>query len=419
MLKDALRHSLRRLTESDEPPVWLDGIAVEDRGDAIHVVFPHAYFDAYFAPHRDHFEQALRQTLARPLLRIRYDVFLSGRRLPRSAVPAPAEALPAAGRGLDFASFLYNEKNAVAVAAMRSLRHDDTPGLLVLYGESGAGKSHLLRALHGELHAGGRRVAAYSLARPGTIRFPWEESPEAFWQGCDTLLLDDLHTVMDSEQRCRALIACMDVADQTDKRLVLAFTGSQRRLQTAPSVLRTRLEAGMLIELFLPDVDVRLRYAQRHCRECGLSLSSTAMMRMARSCRHIRRMRGLLRHLRTLAILKNEQPQAERDLDDLLRATESGAQDHTAIMETVARRYGLHAGDLLSGGRHPRLVLARQIAMYVCRRHLGLSYPELGRAFGGKDHSTVIHAVKKIEKMLVNDKSLHQFVASVTAKAEK
>ena len=97
----------------------------------------------------------------------------------------------------------------------------------------------------------------------------------------------------------------------------------------------------------------------------------------------------------------------------------AGQQRTGALMEAVARQCGLHADDLASDKRHPRLVLARQIAMYVCRRNLGLSYPELGRAFGGRDHSTVIHAVKKIEKMLVNDKNVHNLVASVAAKVEK
>ena len=173
-----------------------------------------------------------------------------------------------------------------------------------------------------------------------------------------------------------------------------------------------------MIELLPPDADVRLRYVQRQCREWRLPLSAAAMMRIAGDCAHIRRLQGILCRLRALSRLREQTP-TEQDVENLLRGATPRRQDYKDIMEAVARQYGLHADDLASDKRHPRLVLARQIAMYVCRRNLGLSYPELGRAFGGKDHSTVIHAVKKIEKMLVNDKNVHKLVASVAAKVEK
>lgn len=420
MLKDALRHSLRLFAESDETPAWLDCIAIEDGDDAVRVVFPHAYFGAYFAPYRERFEQALRHALARTPLRIRYDVRLPGRRLPRRLTAAASTETPPPGSAAqDFESFLHNDKNAFAVAGALLMLHADTaPPLLVLYGESGTGKSHLLHALHQRLSASETRVAAFSLARQGHVHFPWEDAPEAFWQGCDVLLLDDLHDILDNEQRCRALTASMDIASRTGKRLALALTGSLRRLEAAPSELRTRLEAGLLLELLPPDADVRLRYIQRQCREWHLPLSAPAMMRIAGDCPHIRRLQGILCRLRTLSRLR-EQPPTEQDVEKLLRGATPRPQDYRDIMETVARQYGLHADDLASDKRHPRLVLARQIAMYICRRNLGLSYPELGRAFGGRDHSTVIHAVKKIEKMLVNDKNVHNLVASVAAKVEK
>ena len=142
------------------------------------------------------------------------------------------------------------------------------------------------------------------------------------------------------------------------------------------------------------------------------------MMRMARSCGHVRRLQGLLRKLRTLTDVRGHVP-TEQELDDLLHDTGARRRDHRDVMEAVARRYGLHADELTGDGRRPQQTLARQIAMYVCRRSLGLSYPEIGRAFGGRDHSTVIHAVKKIEKILVNDKNVRDLVASVTTSASK
>ena len=86
------------------------------------------------------------------------------------------------------------------------------------------------------------------------------------------------------------------------------------------------------------------------------------------------------------------------------------------ILTEVARGLNLKPDDVLGGKRRPDLVLARQIAMYVCRQKLGLSYPELGRAFGGRDHSTVIHAIKKINKLLVSDKRVQKLVTEIEMK---
>ena len=86
------------------------------------------------------------------------------------------------------------------------------------------------------------------------------------------------------------------------------------------------------------------------------------------------------------------------------------------ILGEVARKLNLKAEDVLGGKRRPDLVLARQISMYICRKKLGLSYPELGRAFGGRDHSTVIYAINKIKKLMVSNKSVHQLVTEIEMK---
>ncbi len=421
MLKDALRHSLRLLGEGDESPTWLDCIDLEDEGDAVRVVFPHVYFGPYFAPHRERLEQALRHALARSPLHIRYDVRLRGRRSPRLSPALTARVETSPGQTAQtFASFLHNDKNAFAVAATRLLlREESDARLLVLHGASGTGKSHLLHALLHALQSSGRRVVGVSLANRQDVRFPWEQDSGVFWQGCDQLLIDDLHEVLDNEQRCRGLVACMDAAARTGGRMALAFTGSPRRLEAAPAALRTRLESGLLLELLPPDADVRLRYVQDGCRKLDLHLGAATMMRLARRYEHFRPLQGLLRRLQAFLSLNGRAP-TEEEVDDMLRLSETRGQEGCRdIMEAAAAHYGVRADDLTSDKRHPRLVLARQIAMYVCRRELGLSYPELGRIFGGKDHSTVIHAVKKIEKMLVNDKNVHRAVNAAATRGMK
>ena len=111
-----------------------------------------------------------------------------------------------------------------------------------------------------------------------------------------------------------------------------------------------------------------------------------------------------------------KRPAAPILLDGLERLARTGPVQachagHEQILAEAARCCDAAPADITGTGRHARLVMARQAAMYVCRRHLGLSYPELGRAFGGRDHSTVIHAVKKIGKMLESNKDVQHLVA--------
>ena len=134
---------------------------------------------------------------------------------------------------------------------------------------------------------------------------------------------------------------------------------------------------------------------------------------MARRAAHFHGLRSLL--LRVKAAWEDATA-PHPSLDDLERLVRTGPVQachagHEQILAEAARCCDAAPADITGTGRHARLVMARQAAMYVCRRHLGLSYPELGRAFGGRDHSTVIHAVKKIGKMLESNKEVQHLVA--------
>ena len=165
-----------------------------------------------------------------------------------------------------------------------------------------------------------------------------------------------------------------------------------------------------------PDLDVRLRYLQISGKERGLRLTRDQLLFLAQRCTQFRLLQGLLLKVEAFATVKGC-TLTRTDLENIVR---TGLVDKTPdcreIINEVAFALNLDPKETLTGKRRPDLVLARQVAMYVCRRKLGLSYPELGRAFGGKDHSTVIHAIKKINKLLVSDKSVRQLVTKVEAK---
>jgi chromosomal replication initiator protein len=331
-----------------------------------------------------------------------------------------------------FTAFIANAKNAFPLAAAKEIaeqRADVAYNPFLLCGRSGTGKSHILRSMAATLKQGqtGNRVILASAARFCADNPAWVRHPELFWQQCDVLLLDDIQDIAGQNAWQQKLVSCIDACPSAASpstgarrggQMVFACTGQPQALKALDERLRSRLESGLVVELMEPDLDVRMRYLQAMCKERNMSLSRDQLLFIAQRCSQFRLLQGLLLKVAAFCSVTGcELSQA--DLENIVR---TGVADKTPgcleILGEVARAMNLRPEDVLGGKRRPDLVLARQVSMYICRRKLGLSYPELGRAFGGKDHSTVIHAIKKIKKNLVSDKALQQMVTELELKTQ-
>lgn len=422
-----LRQDVDRVLEKTEPGVprpWLYGLDLHREETCLLVTFPHALYARFFAPHKAAFETAL--AVCQPeLTDIHYLVDMPSGVVPRQDAPAPAEAdqsqtslsqraaqpvMEADGPELE--TFLCNAKNAFPLAAVQRIA-TSAPGAayspLVLYGRSGTGKTHLLQALTRQLLRRHWRVQTAPAARFCRHAAAWAQHPELFWQHYDALLLDDMQDILEEAEWQHRLLLLLDSCPP-DRQCVLALSGTARQLRQLAPRLLGRLETGLVTELLEPDLDVRLRYLQDFCRHHELTLPRDDQLFLARQCPQFRLLQGMLRKVRAFATLKKA-ALTRMDLENIARTGGTRpTAGHREILEEVARHYALPPEEMLGTGRRPQLVLARQIAMYLCRRRLGLSYPELGRVFGGRDHSTVIHAIKKIRKMLVSNKDVQLLV---------
>ena len=457
MLKNELRDILA-LQKADEKGDWLESLILRQDGHTLHVGFPHFYFAVWFSQHkRDLFEQALSCRFAdaqlphivyeQPTLgpvqgRAQswpsYDAEQQGlgqagsdQRKSRMAVRAAVAAAPKPENDA-FTAFIANAKNAFPLAAAKEIaeqRADVAYNPFLLCGRSGTGKSHILRSMAATLKQGqtGNRVILASAARFCADNPAWVRHPELFWQQCDVLLLDDIQDIAGQSAWQQKLVSCIDACPSATSpstgarrggQMVFACTGQPQALKALDERLRSRLESGLVVELMEPDLDVRMRYLQAMCKERNMSLSRDQLLFIAQRCSQFRLLQGLLLKVAAFCSVTGcELSQA--DLENIVR---TGVADKTPgcleILGEVARAMNLRPEDVLGGKRRPDLVLARQVSMYICRRKLGLSYPELGRAFGGKDHSTVIHAIKKIKKNLVSDKALQQMVTELELKTQ-
>ncbi len=457
MLKNELRDILA-LQKAEDKGDWLESLTLRQEGHTLHVSFPHFYFASWFSQHkRDLFEKALSCRFADAQLpHIVYEQPTLGSALGH-AQPWHSQGAEQQGNGQKtssrdnsdhalrsiataapktendaFTAFIANAKNAFPLAAAKEIA-EQRAGVaynpFLLCGHSGTGKSHILRSMAATLRHGqsGNRVILASAARFCADNPAWVRHPELFWQQCDVLLLDDIQDIAGQSAWQQKLVSCIDacpnsasLADGARRagQMVFACTGQPQTLKTLDERLRSRLESGLVVELMEPDLDVRMRYLQAMCKERNMSLSRDQLLYIAQRCSQFRLLQGLL--LKVVAFCSVTGCElSQADLENIVR---TGVADKTPgcleILGEVARAMNLRPDDVLGGKRRPDLVLARQISMYICRRKLGLSYPELGRAFGGKDHSTVIHAIKKIKKIIVSDKALQQMVTELELKTQ-
>lgn len=426
-----------------EPRPWLHGLGVLEAEGTVEIIFPHALYERFFSPYRQMFETALRQCLPAGT-HVRYRTAVISRRQPatdgtspphapqrvtaaarptepvENLFPADEQAPPlSSGSHKTLDDFLCNAKNAFPLEAMRRIvRH--APGTifqpLLLYGGSGTGKSHLLSAAASQYARQGLRVLTLPASRFCRQAEAWARRPEHFWQHVDVLLLDDLQDIIGQEAWQGHLVSLLDQCP-AQRQAIFALTGTAQTFKRLQSRLVGRLESGLVTELLEPDLEIRLRYLQAVCRQRQLPLSHEEQLFLARRCRQFRLLQGML--LKVAAFAEMRQGSLSReDIENIARTggTEP-AVGHREIVEEICRLYALRPEEVLGNGRRPQLVLARQIAMYVCRRRLGLSYPELGRMFGGRDHSTVVHAVKKIKQMLESNKDVQNVVAALEKSA--
>lgn len=460
MLKNELRNILAENTAITGETSWLDSLTLRQENNTLKVFFPHRYFSAWFSLHkRAAFEEAIdrrfKDMQAGPVPQIIYERSSVGMTL-RTAnahvntIPLPRKSEHERPQADPFAGFIFNNKNTFPLATAKEISGNTSSTAynpFLVCGRSGTGKSLLLQSMATML---ARTTDAARMVCTNPARFcsddtAWAKRPELFWQRYDVLVLDDIQDMSGHSSWQNKLVACMDacpgrqentpplehqgeaaltgtVAFHNERRgratprMIFACSGHPQTLSTLDERLRSRLESGLVVELMEPDLDVRLRYLQLMCKERHLPLTREQLLFFAQRCSQFRLLQGLMLKVGAYCAVKGLNL-TQTDLENIVRTGVAekmpGCRE---ILTEVAKGLNLKADDVLGGKRRPDLVLARQIAMYVCRQKLGLSYPELGRAFGGRDHSTVIHAIKKINKLLVSDKRVQKLVTELERK---
>jgi chromosomal replication initiator protein len=348
---------------------------------------------------------------------------------PRNAGPISAVHDALGGSPLDprltFDSFLVGRSNTLAHAAAKQVaqgRRGDPVMFNPLYIHAGVGlgKTHLLQSLAWAGNATTERKVLYLTAEKfmyGFVAALRAQNALAFKEALrtiDVLVIDDLQFLQGKSTQaefCHTLNALID----SGRQVVIASDRPPSELETLDERVRSRLAGGLVVEMGSLGEELRFeilkaRAAVAKLHHPGFDVPGSVLIYIAKSVTHNGRdLEGALNRLLAHSKLTGQPvtlEMAEREIRDLVRPQEPRRIKIEEIQRIVARQYNVSRADLLSSRRTANVVRPRQVAMYLAKLLTLRSLPEIGRRFGGRDHTTVLHAVRKIENLVNTDSSL-------------
>ena len=326
-----------------------------------------------------------------------------------------------------FETFVIGSSNRFAHAAAVAVA--EAPGKaynpLLVYGDSGLGKTHLLHAIGHYVRSlfTGARVRYVSSEEftnefINAIRDDRQARFKRRYRDVDVLLIDDIQFLEGKIQTQEEFFHTFNTLHNANKQIVITSDRAPKRLEALEDRLRNRFEWGLITDVQPPDLETRIAILRKKAATERLTAPPDVLEFIASKIQtNIRELEGALIRVTAFASL-NRQPVdltlAEIVLKDLI--PEGGEPEITAalIIAQTAAYFGLSIDDLCGPSRSRVLVTARQIAMYLCRELTDLSLPKIGQQFGGRDHTTVMHADKKIRQLLAERRSVYNQVTELT-----
>ena len=336
-----------------------------------------------------------------------------------------ATADPALNCRYTFETFVVGSCNRFAHAAARAIA--EMPGKtynpLFLYGGVGLGKTHLIQAVGHEIGKASPKLAvAYvSLERfmnelINAIRYGYDKT-QAFrerYRTIDVLLIDDVQFITGKERTQEEFFHTFNALYDAQKQIVLTSDCPPRDIPGIEERLHSRFEWGLIADIEPPDLETKVAILKRKAENQRKELPDDVALFLASNSKHnIRELEGSLVRLLAMASLRGlplSKGLAQDALHSVSRRDENSGISIRRIQDVVAAQYKVRVDSLMARSNVRHVLVPRQVAMYLCKRLTKKSYPEIGREFGGKHHTTVIHSVQKINRLLSSDTDIRGIV---------
>jgi chromosomal replication initiator protein len=326
-----------------------------------------------------------------------------------------------------FETFVIGSSNRFAHAAAVAVAEAPAKAYnpLFVYGDSGLGKTHLLHAIghYAQTLYSGLKVRYVSSEEftndfINMIRDGKQDGFRRRYRDVDVLLVDDIQFLENKEGTQEEFFHTFNTLHNASKQIVISSDRAPKRLVTLEDRLRSRFEWGLLTDVQPPELETRIAILRRKAIQEGLNAPPEVLEYIAsRISTNIRELEGALIRVTAFASLNRQSVDlqlAEIVLKDLIPEAQGPQITIATIMGQTASYFGLSIDDLCGTSRSRVLVTARHIAMYLCRELTDLSLPKIGQQFGGRDHTTVINADRKIRSLMAERRSIYTQVTELT-----
>jgi chromosomal replication initiator protein len=402
----------------------------------LQILLPNRFFKEWF---EEHYLEFLRSALE-DLLFTRVEIELVVPEQDASPPPPPKESPPkrtarrsgsttSLNAKYTFDSFVVGAGNQLAHAASLAVAEQISKvyNPLFIYGGVGLGKTHLLHAIgHLVLERDNLVRVSYVSSEKFTndlinaIRFDATSEFRNRYRSVDVLLIDDIQFIAGKERTQEEFFHTFNDLYNASKQIVLTSDSIPKEIPGLEERLRSRFEWGLIADIQAPDLETKAAILRKKAQAEGVQIPDEVSLFIASNVKsNVRELEGYLVRIVAYASLTNQA--ITLDLaQEILKEFMNGDRAITIprILEVVSDFYRLKEKELLSKSRHKSIVLPRQVAMYLCRTQTNASLPDIGAEFGGKDHSTVIHACAKVRELMAKDekfrKQLHDLANRLT-----
>jgi chromosomal replication initiator protein len=428
-LWDRIRRHLEPKISAEGYNNWLRGTSfLETAGDTLVVAVPDSETMAWLeTEYAGHVHNAIRD-LALPVRRVQYEVYAASSAPKQPAALAEMEPEPvphALNPKFTFETFVVGACNQLAHAAARSVAENPSRSYnpLFIYGGAGMGKTHLMHAIGRALT---EKFARMRIIYASSERFTNEmiscirtDRMQQFhhrYREADVLLVDDVQLLGNKERTQEEFFHTFNELHDHQKQIVLSSDSPPKEIPGLVDRLRSRFEWGLLADIQPPDLETKMAILDKKAEAEGVKLPDDVRGFMASKTKsNVRELEGALVKLIAYSSLTGAPihlQMAQQVLKHLIHVQDRKVSID-AIQKAVAERYQIKQSQLKEKSNTQRIVRPRQVAMYLVKELTYASLPEIGRAFGGKHHTTVIHSIAKIEKERQTDPDLNRLLHSL------
>ncbi len=419
---------LEQLIDRTEYESWFAPTRfVAQRGDEIEVSVPSQRFVDEI---RERFGSQIRAALS-DLSPDRMEVHFVVDSSLDEDVPAPLpprEELPTAlfNPRYRFGTFVVGNSNQLAYAASLSIAENPSGSFnpLFIYGGAGLGKTHLIQALGQHIREANPRMKVVYMSADtfvteliASIRYDRMQSFRDRYRSVDALLLDDIQFLAGKERTQEEFFHTFNALYEAQKQIVFTSDAPPKEIPTLEERLRSRFEWGLIADIQPPDLETKVAILRKKAEEKHIDLPHDVALFIAERVRsNIRELEGHLNRVTAYASLAGHALNidlAKEALKDLL-AKEDKPITPNEILKVVAAHYGIKVSDLKSKSNARPIAYPRQVAMFMCKELTDLSYPEIGKLFNNKHHSTVMYSVEKIDQLIQDDQQVARTIEMLT-----